>query len=155
MSYRIEGLSPEPFRPMFEMDEAELASLNALRVVAEKGGGYPCRVSLCDAEPGEQLILVNHVSQPLASPFRASHAIYVRKGAERSAPLVDAVSDYLDRRTLSLRGFDASGRIAAAVLAAPGGADAAIRELLSNGEVAEIHAHSAAYGCFLARIERN
>jgi hypothetical protein len=140
---------------MFEMDEAGLASLNALRVVAEEGGGYPCRVSLRDAEPGEQLILVNHVSQPLASPFRACHAIYVRKDAERLAPLVDAVSDYLDRRTLSLRGFDASGRIAAALLAAPGGADAAIRELLSNGEVAEIHAHSAAYGCFLARIERN
>jgi len=155
MDFRIKGLPANEFTHLAGLGEDRLSELGVQRVRIAEPHSAPDRVSLRDAEPGEQLILVNHVSQPLASPFRASHAIYVRKGAERSAPLVDAVSDYLDRRTLSLRGFDASGRIAAAVLAAPGGADAAIRELLSNGEVAEIHAHSAAYGCFLARIERN
>ena len=42
-----------------------------------------------------------------------------------------------------------------ALLALPGEADAKIRELFERPEIDTIHAHSAAYGCFLARIERN
>ena len=37
----------------------------------------------------------------------------------------------------------------------PGEADARIRALFGRPEIATIHAHNAAYGCFLARIERN
>jgi hypothetical protein len=137
------------------MDEAELAARQAQLVIADAGGGYPCRVSLRDAEPGERLILVNHVSMAAATPFRACHAIYVREGAEAPEPFQDEVPDYLDRRTLSLRGFDACGMLRAAVLAAPGEADPQIRTLFEAGEVAAIHAHNAAHGCFLALIERH
>ena len=35
------------------------------------------------------------------------------------------------------------------------GADAKIRALFDDPRIDTIHAHSAAYGCFLARIERN
>jgi hypothetical protein len=155
LAYRIEGLSSEPFRPLFAMSDAELAGLSARRVIAGAEGGYPCRVSLRDADPGERLILVNHVSNDAPTPFRASHAIYVREGAQTPPACEDRVPDYLDRRTLSLRGFDCAGMLHSALLAAPGEADARIRDLLAADEVATIHAHNAAFGCFLARIERN
>ena len=32
MAYRIEGLAPEQFRGLFEMNEAELTAVNAMRV---------------------------------------------------------------------------------------------------------------------------
>jgi hypothetical protein len=155
MTYRIEGLAPEPFRPFFAMDESELAAWNARRVTADSAGGFPCRVSLEDAAPGEQLILVNHVSHDVPTPFRTSYAIYVRECAARSAAFEDEVPAYLDRRTLGLRGFDAEGMLRTAALAMPGEADRRIRAMMAREEVATVHAHNAAYGCFLARIERN
>lgn len=153
MAFKINGLAPEPFEALFTMGDAELAERNARRAVAD-GPGYPCRVSLEEAAPGEELVLVNHVSHDAATPFRAAHAIYIRKGAERGA-YTDEVPPLFGTRTLGLRGFDAQGMLRGALLALPGEADAKIRELFERPEVTEIHAHNAALGCFLARIERN
>ena len=155
MTYRIEGLKPEPFRPLFVMNEAELASRNARLAVADREGGYPCRVSLQDAAPGDRLLLVSHVSHDVQTPFRTRYAIYVREKADRPASFEDEVPTYLDRRTLGLRGYDSAGMLRAAALAMPGEADFRIRELLGEARVATIHAHNAAHGCFLARVERN
>ena len=154
MAYRIEGLAPEAFESLFSMTDGELAERNALRVTADKSGGYPCRVSLEDAAPGEALVLLNHVSNDVPTPFRTTYAIYVRKGAE-AASYTDKTPDYLDRRTLSLRRFDQAGMLQDALLAMPGEADAQVRTLFGRPDIATIHAHSAAYGCFLARIERS
>jgi hypothetical protein len=154
MTYRIEGLAPEPFAALFAMGESELAERNARRVMADSPSGYPCRVSLRDAAPGEELLLLNHVSHEVPTPFRTAYAIYVRSGAE-PASYVDEAPAYLDSRTLGLRGFDAEGMLRGGLLAMPGEADAKICELLARPEVAEIHAHNAVVGCFLARIERN
>ena len=154
MTYRIEGLAPEAFESLFSMTDGELAARNAVRVTADSGGGYPCRVSLEDAAPGEELVLFNHVSNDVPTPFRTAYAIYVRKGAQ-AASYVDETPDYLGKRTLSLRGFDADGMLKHGVLAMPGEADTQVRALFERTDIATIHAHSAAYGCFLARIERN
>ena len=153
MAYRIEGLAPEPFEPLFGMGEADLSARKARRAVAD-GPGYPCRVSLEDAEPGEALVLVNHISQDAATPFHATHAIYVRKDAT-AALYTDEVPPIFATRTLGLRGFDEAGMMRGALLAAPGEADARIRELFERPEIVEIHAHNAALGCFLARVDRN
>jgi len=154
MAYRIEGLAPKAFESLFSMTDGELAARNAVRVTADSGGGYPCRVSLEDAAPGEELVLLNHVSNDVPTPFRTAYAIFVRKGA-KAASYTDEAPDYLERRTLSLRAFDDAGMLKEGVLAMPGEADARIRALFGREEIATIHAHNAAYGCFLARIERN
>ncbi len=153
MSYCIQGLSPEPFAPLFALSAEALAARSARRVVADAPTGFPCRVSLRDAAPGDELLLVNHVSHDAPTPYRAAHAIYVRKGA-KPARYVDETPDHLERRTLGLRGFGGDGMLKGALLANPGEADARIRALLEREDVAEIHAHNAALGCFLARIVR-
>jgi hypothetical protein len=155
MTYRIEGLAPDAFSGLFDLSDAELAARGARRVVADSTPGFPCRVSLEDAEPGEELVLVNHVSHDVDGPFRTTYGIFVRKDATPPAPFVDEAPRYLDRRTLGLRGFDAEGMLRGGLIALPGEADAKIRELLDRPEIATIHAHNAAVGCFLARIERN
>ncbi len=153
MAYRIEGLAPAAFESLFGMMDGALAAHKAVRVIAD-GPGYPCRVSLRDAEPGEELVLVNHVSNDVDGPFRTAHAIYVRKGA-RTAAYRDEAPRCLDSRTISLRGFDAAGMLKGGLLALPGEADSKIRALFDRPEIDTIHAHTATYGCFLARIERN
>ncbi len=154
MTYRIEGIDPAPFQPLFDASGEVLAEALAARMVAANDHGFPCRVSLEDAREGEELILIHHVSNAVAGPFRMAHAIYVRRGARRAATIRDRLPTMLDSRTLGLRAFDREGMMRAASLASPGQGDAQVRALFGVGEIAYVHAHNAAYGCFLAAIER-
>jgi hypothetical protein len=155
MAYRIEGLDPAPFRPLFALDDAALEARRAKRVVADARPGFPCRVTLEDAEPGESLILLHHVSHEVETPFRSSYAIYVRETATEPASYVDEVPPVFRTRALGLRGFDPQGMLRAALLAAPGEADGGIRALFERPDIATIHAHNAAAGCFAAKIVRD
>ena len=103
MNFRIRGLEAGQFSHLFALSEAELAAQGALRKIAD--GPCPCRVSLTDATPGDEVILVNYEHHAVASPYRMRFAIYVRQG-EKTFDAVDAVPDQLRRRTLAVRGFD-------------------------------------------------
>ncbi|MDQ8757290.1 DUF1203 domain-containing protein [Sphingosinicella sp. LHD-64] len=155
MTYRIEGLAPAAFESLFSMTEGELAARNAVRVTAKSARGYPCRVTLEDAGEGESLILLHHVSHDVATPYRSAYAIYVRESATEAASYTDELPPVFEGRPLGPRAFDAEGMLRDALLALPGEADAKIRALFERPEIATIHAHNAAHGCFAARIERN
>jgi hypothetical protein len=154
MTYRITGLDPAPFAALFALDDAGLARRNARRVTAAASRGYPCRVSLRDAAAGDELILVNHTSHDVATPYRSAYAIYVRREADASAEYVDRTPPVFEGRSLGLRGFTADGMLSDARLALAGEADTAIRSLFADPTIAYIDAHNAAHGCFSARIER-
>lgn len=154
MNYRITGLSPEPFRHLFGLPDADLANHNAKRYVADEKPGFPCRVEMRDAEPGETLILLNHVSQPAPTPYRASHAIFVREGAAKAFDELNTVPEVMRRRLLSLRAFDATGMMLDADVAEGRDIEPLIERLFSNPGVAYIHAHNARRGCYSGRIDR-
>lgn len=154
MTYRITGLDPQPFASLFDMDDAALAVRSARRVVAQADRGYPCRISLEDARKNEVLILVNHTSHDVPTPYRSSYAIYLRAGAQKAA-YIDAVPPIFENRPLGLRGFDQDGMLRDAKLALANEADAAIRDLFAHPAIAYIDAHNAAHGCFAARVERH
>jgi hypothetical protein len=155
MTYRISGLDPADFKALRGADDETLAARNAVRVVADSKPGFPCRVTLDDAEPGESLILLHHVSHDVATPFRSAYAIYVREAASEAASFIDELPPVFANRPMAFRAFDAEGMLRNASLAAPGEADAAIRDLFAAPEIAYIDAHNAAHGCFAARVERS
>lgn len=155
MTYRIRGIDPAPYHHLFGMNEAELAKAGALRMVAACKPGFPCRVSLTDAEIGEELMLLNYVSHDVKTPYRSSYAIYVRESAQQPAEFEDELPPVFANRPLGLRAFDKTGMLSNAALAMPGNAETSIRALLADGQIAYIDAHNAAQGCFAARIERN
>ena len=152
-SYRVRGLDPAPFKPLFGLSDEDLAGRGIVRMTVNSPT-FPCRVSLTDRDIGETVLLLNHISNDVANPYRASHAIFVTEGEEQAADYLDEVPPVFEKRVLSLRGFDAQGMMADAILAQPGEADAGIRKLLANPEIQSIHAHNATRGCFAARIER-
>jgi hypothetical protein len=154
MAYRITGLNRHEFEPLFGLDDEVLAARSAMRVTATADKGFPCRISLQDAKAGETLLLLNHTSHDVATPFRSSYAIYVREAAEESAAFEDALPPVFEGRPLGLRAFDGDGMLRNALLAAPGEADSKIRALFADDTVAYIDAHNAAHGCFAARVER-
>lgn len=153
MTFRIRGLEPEPFAPLFAMSDAELARRRALRCVADAKPGFPCRVSLADAEPGSEVILVNYEHLPVDSPYRASHAIFV-SAAAKPYDAVGVVPPALRERLLSLRAFDARGIMLDADVADGAALEGLIARLLDRPGVEYLHAHFARRGCFAARIDR-
>jgi hypothetical protein len=154
MTYRIKGLEPAPFAHLFELDDAELKARGMTRMSVDNPN-FPCRVSLRDADIGDEVILLNHVSHDGNNPYRATHAIFVSKSATEAADYADTIPPALDRRILSLRGFDAKGMMVDAAIAQPDEADPAVRAMLANLAVDHIDAHNAIRGCFAARIDRN
>lgn len=154
MAYRISGLDRRQFLHLIGASDEVLTRHGAVRMTAATKPGAPCRVTLEDAEPGETLILVNHVSHDVANPYRAAHAIFVREQAARSAEYVDSVPPIFESRILSLRAFDTEGMMIDAVIAQPGEAEEGILSLFANSAAAYIHAHNATRGCFSARVER-
>ena len=126
MTYLIEGLSPDRFAPLFALDDAELAAINARRVTATADRGFPCRISLVDAKAGEELILLHHTSHDVATPYRSAYAIYVRSGVV-AARYRGETPPVFEGRPLALHAFGADGMLQTARLAAPGEADGAIR----------------------------
>ena len=154
MSYRITGLDPAPFRHLFGLSEEALAAKGVKRYLADKKPGFPDRVELRDAEPGEAVLLLNYTHQPAETPYRASHAIFVREGAERAYDAVDRIPEPLLLRPISLRAFSAEGEMVDADLAEGSGLEPLIERLLANPGVSYLHAHYAKRGCYAARIER-
>ena len=154
MSYRVTGLDPAPFRHLFGLSDEALAANGARRLVADAKPGFPDRIEVRDAEPGETLLLLNYTHQPADTPYRASHAIFVREGAETPLDRVDEIPDALRARPISLRAFNAAGEMVDADLIDGEKLEGLIHRFLDNPEVDYLHAHYAKRGCYAARIDR-
>jgi hypothetical protein len=154
MSFRITGLDPAPFRPLFGLDDAALAVHGARRCIADAKPGYPDRIELRDAEPGESLILLNYTHQPADNPYRASHAIFIREGAEAACAFVDEIPAVLAARPISLRAFDDRDEMVDADVIDGRALRPLIERMLARPDVAYLHAHYAKRGCYAARVER-
>jgi hypothetical protein len=154
MSFRISGLSPEPFRHLYGLSDADLLAQGARRYTVDETPGFPDRVELRDLAVGETVLLVNYTHQGADTPFRASHAIFVREGAVQSRSFIDEIPEVLQGRTLSLRAFDADHMMVDAALVDGRQTRDTVERLLGNDTIAYIQAHYALRGCYAARIER-
>jgi hypothetical protein len=155
MSFVIRGLSPESFRPLFALGDAELATRNIRRVVADADRGFPCRVTLQDARQGETLLLLPLLHHDVAGPYRASGPIYVRKAAlqESAAEFRDELPPSFPRRLLSLRAYDADGLMCDADVMEGVDAMPHLQRLLGLRGVAYLHVHNARPGCYACRVD--
>ena len=154
MSFQVVPLSRDIFAALFDLPDDALAARRAVRVRADAKPGFPCRISLTDAELGDELLLVNFEHQDADSPYRSSHAVYVRPDAAEARLSPDALPPYFAGRTISLRAFDRDGMIVGAELSRGDDVAPAIEALLAAPGAAYLHAHFAKYGCYACRIDR-
>lgn len=155
MAFQIHALPYAPFAPLFAMSDAELAARRARRVTADAAPGFPCRVSLADAEPGETLVLLHYEHQPADSPYRASHAIFVRENAVQAFPEAGTVPKVLRRRLISVRAFDSNHDMVAAEVVDGTSLATAIESMFGVAAIAYLHLHNAKPGCFAASVTRS
>jgi len=155
MSFRISSLPVEPFQPLFGLSDDVLLKYGARRAIADEKPGFPCRVTLADAEAGESLILLNyqHLAEE-SSPYRAKGPIFVRESATAGVALVDEVPDYLARRILSVRAYDREGMMLDADVVEGKALAPMVEKFLALESVDYLHAHFAKRGCYAARIDR-
>jgi hypothetical protein len=133
MAFMISGLDYQPFASLFGMSDAQLEARNIVRRVVDERPGFPCRVSLQDAQIGETVLLVNYEHLAVASPYRASHAIYVRENATHPNLNIDEIPEVMRTRLLSIRAYDSDGMMVSA-------------DVAQGTEVEP--------GCYAARIDR-
>jgi hypothetical protein len=154
MPFQISGLPLEPFSSLFALGADELRRRDIIRVTADRCPGFPCRVSLRDAEPGETLLLLNFEHQPARSPYRSRHAIYVRENAAQAQLQAGEIPDVLATRLISIRAFDRTGMMSEADVVDGRDLAAAIERMFTLPSVDYLHLHNAKPGCFAARADR-
>ena len=155
MSFRITGLSAAPFHHLFGLPDDALATHSVRRYEANETSSFPDRIEMRHAKPGETLLLLNHTCQPADTPYRATHAIFVREWATATYDHVDRVPEVMRARLLSLRGFDQAGMLLDAEVVDGAQIESVIAQLFANADVQYIHAHNAKHGCYSGRIDRS
>lgn len=148
MTYRITGLSPEPFIPLYGLSDEALDRRGIERVTVSSCPGFPDRITMSDMPVGSTALLLNYEHLPVASPYRSRHAIFIMEGAMEAYSACNEVPKVMSRRTTSLRSFDGSGMMLDACLAKGGDIDPAIRRLLDNPAANYLHAHNVVRGCY-------
>lgn len=154
MNFQISALDCALFSHLFGQDDESLASKGVQRVRVDTQPGYPCRISLQDADVGETVLLLNFEHQPAATPYRSRYAIFVREWAEQATPSVNEIPQSLRLRLLSLRAFDEEGQLLDADVVHGSEAEEIIRRMLANKRVSYLHLHNAKPGCYAARVDR-
>jgi hypothetical protein len=147
-TFQIHALDAAAFSPLFDLDDAALAAMNIRRMTAASSFGYPCRVSLEDAQAGEELLLLPYQHQPAESPYRASGPIFVRRGATTRHLAPGEVPPYISRRVMSLRAYDAKHMMIDADVVEGAAVAARLQAMFDKPEVAYVHLHNAKPGCY-------
>jgi hypothetical protein len=154
MDYVISGLPLQPFQPLFGLDDAALRAHGAARVVADASPGYPCRITLQDAEPGERLLLLPWTHLAVDTPYRASGPIFVRESALAQGVFRNAVPEQQRSRLLSVRANDPAGWMRDSQVDEGIRLEALVSRLFADPQVAYLQVHNARRGCYACRVDR-
>ncbi len=154
MNYQLRGLEPAQFEKLFSLADTALAERGMRWMRADQPVGFPCRISLEDAPVGEAVLLLPFTHQDSRSPYRASGPIFVRRGIEKAARVVNELPPYLALRPLSVRAYDAADEMLDAEVVDGAAAEPLIERYLDRPDVGYLHIHFARRGCYACRVDR-
>ena len=152
--FQLVGIDPAPFAPLFELTDEQLRAHGAVRRFATESPGFPCRVSLEDAQLGDELLLLPYEHHPASSPYRSSGPIFVRRGATQRRLAPGEVPPYVTRRLISVRAYDAAGMMVGAAVCDGPRVPGEIERCLDDARVAYLQLHNAKQGCFSCQVDR-
>jgi hypothetical protein len=154
LNYQISPLNADNFSHLFGLDDESLARHQARRMQVTAHPGFPCRVMLEDASVGESVLLTNYQHLPVDSPYRSSHAIFVRERVPSCLPIINEIPEQLKLRLLSIRAFSGDGMMVDADVVNGDDCESVIRRLLAIQGVDFLHIHNAKQGCYAARVDK-
>jgi hypothetical protein len=92
--------------------------------------------------------------QPTNSPYRATGAIFVRENAVQAKLQPSQIPAVVQRRTMSVRGYDAEGIMKNARVVEGRVLKGIIDEFFADEHVAYLHLHNAGAGYYSCRVDR-
>src|SRR5262245_58016777 len=153
-SFQLVALASQPFESLFRASDSDLEARGARKMVADEKPGFPCRVSLADAEVGETVVLLSYTHHDVDSPYRGSGPIFVRAGARTAQPAAGEIPAMFLHRLLSVRAYDDAAMMVGAEVVEGTELEAAIRRLFSIENASYLHIHNARPGCFNCKVIR-
>ena len=153
-NFRIVGLPLAQFQPLFSLADNELAQKGARRLIVDAEPGFPCRVSLQDAEINERVILVPFVHHDVESPYRASGPIFVRETAKQIELAPDEIPEVVAGRVMSVRAYNDKGMMVNAAVTPGKELKSQVEKFLGDAKISYLHLHNAGAGCYSCRVER-
>ncbi|MEN3324963.1 DUF1203 domain-containing protein [Mariniflexile soesokkakense] len=154
MKFKINALNHQEFISLFEKSDIELEKQSIKRMIVNEKPGYPCRVSLEDAEIGEEVILVSYEFHKTNSPYKSRGPIFVRKGIETKEFQYNEIPVMLNHRLLSFRGYDKKGFMKVAKTEKGLDTKKIIEQIFENTKIEYIHIHNASPGCYNCEVRR-
>ena len=154
INFQIKALQESEFAPLFELDDVKLSERGAIRTTVDKKLAFPCRVSLEDSEPGEEVILLPYQHHKTSSPYQSQGPIYVRKNSATAKPAVNEIPKLLNHRLLSLRGYNKHGMMKASLVTEGQNLRDVLNEMFYNEEIDYVHVHNAKPGCYMCEVVR-
>lgn len=154
MGFQISGLKREQFQDYFQLDDNALGARGARRYVADNKAGFPCRVSLIDAEPGEPVILLSYHHQAARTPYSALGPIFVRETAENTGLSPNQLPELLRSRLLSVRAYNSDDLMTEADVVNGLELENLLSRFFADPTVSYLHIHFARPGCYACRVDR-
>lgn len=154
MNFRIKALDDREFVALFNLSNSELEKIGAVKMIVDEFPGFPCRVSLEDAEIGEEIILLPYQHHKTNSPYQSSGPIFVRKIAKSSIYEINEIPKMFNHRLLSLRGYDKNAIMKDASVIEGNNLRAQLFKIFENDDIQYIHIHNAKPGCYNCLVER-
>ena len=154
MNFRIKAFDDLEFVALFNLGNSELEKIGAVKMIVDEFPGFPCRVSLEDAEIGEEVILLPYQHHKTNSPYQSSGPIFVRKIAKSSIYEINEIPKMFNHRLLSLRGYDKNAIMKDASVIEGNNLKAQIFKIFENDDIQYIHIHNAKPGCYNCLVER-
>lgn len=153
-NFQIVAQPFESFAHLFLLTDEALAAQGARRITVDHSPGYPCRVSLEDAEVGEQVILTPFRHHDVDSPYQSAGPIFVRASAQTAKPEINEVPPILGHRLLSVRAYDERAMMMGAKVVEGERLAHTIRGFFDDKKVFYLHVHNAGPGCFSCSVNR-
>ncbi|MEO8366120.1 MAG: DUF1203 domain-containing protein [Pseudoxanthomonas sp.] len=116
--------------------------------------GFPCRVSLEDAQIEEYVLLWTWQHLDMGTPYRAGGPIFVREAVLAQACVRNAIPVQQRSRLLSVRAYDSEGWMLDAEVVEGALLEGIIVGFFGNERVAYLHVHDSRRGCYACRVDR-
>ena len=154
ISFQIEALTAKQFSCYFSMSERDLAAASAYVFCSDQRPCYPCRVSLTDAEVGENVLALSYRHLAVSGPYDAAGPIFVRENAVQARLEVNEVPEMLRHRLLSVRGYSKENLMIDAETIAGQSVERMLTRQFGNQQIEYIQLHNAGPGCFNCTVKR-
>jgi hypothetical protein len=150
----VRALDDSLFKEFFVKSESELNKHNAKLIIADTSPGFPCRVSLEDAQIGDTMLAIHYCHHNVESAYKSSGPIFIRKNALEKATHINTVPEMFKIRPQSIRAYDLTNEMVDAKISNGDEVKDTIRMFFENKSVSYLHIHNAKQGCFNCRVDR-